>query len=251
MHPAWCGRAWLIDPTGTLQWAQGSTRRRGHGGLEGSQLQWLSSTATSSHALQVGFEGGSELLNFSLAGLMDGSRVECELQFGMVLGAAEEPKKSERSTTSPKFTMSQQRKNNRRNEGERGRCVGQREKLHGRKTEQDYFRVVHDTVNCLFKGTFGHTTTSSRVRCPWLFGSSLSSSRSTTEMEMLHSGSIPFSRGVVLKALLFFFRTFMRKGLRMSKSSTDSKGEEGDTKVLTRGRAQARCTLNEVRWECC
>ena len=125
--------------------------------------------------------------------------------------------------------------------------MGQSEKMDVRMTEQDNFRVVRDTVNGLFKGTFGHTTTSSRVRCPWLFGSSLSSSRSTTAIEMLYVGSIPLCRGMALKALLFFFRTFMRKGLRMSKRSTDSKGEEGDTKVLTRGRARARCTSDEVR----
>ena len=128
--------------------------------------------------------------------------VSCSSRWSWAL--QKNPKKGERTTTSPKCIMSQQRSNNRRNEGERGRCVGQREKLHGRKTEQDNFRVVRDTVNGLFKGTFGHTTTSSRVRCPWLFGSSLSSSRSTTDMEILYFGSIPLSRSVALKALLSF-----------------------------------------------
>ena len=131
---------------------------------------------------------------------MDDSRVECELQFEMVLGAAEERKKSERSTTSPKCIMSQQRSNNPRNGG----AWDSARKLDVRKTEQDNFRVVRDAVNVLFKGAFGHATTSFGVRCPWLSGSSLSSSRSTTAMEMLYFGSIPLSRGVALKALLSF-----------------------------------------------
>ena len=146
------------------------------------------------------FKIGKELLNLALAGLMYDSRMECELQFEMVLGAAEERKKSERSTTSTKCIMSQQRSNNPRNEGERWRCVGQREKLDVRKREQENIRVFRDKVNVLFKGACGHATTSFGVRCPWLFGSSLSSSRSTTAMEMLYFGSIPLSRGVALKA---------------------------------------------------
>ena len=50
--------------------------------------------------------------------------------------------------------MSQQRSNNRHNEGERGRCGGQSEKMDVRKTGQEHFRVFRDTVNGLFKGTF-------------------------------------------------------------------------------------------------
>ena len=103
---------------------------------------------------------------------MDGSRVECELQFAMVFGAAEEPKKGERTTTSPKCIMSQQRSNNRHNEGERGRCGGQSEKMDVRKTGQEHFRVFFDTVNGLFKSTLGpchHIFRSSMSMVVWLF----------------------------------------------------------------------------------
>ena len=179
---------------------------------------------------------------------MDDSRVECELQFEMVLGAAEEPKKSERSTTSPKCIMSQQRRNNRRNEGERWRCVGQREKLHGRKTEQDNFRVVRDTVNGLFKGTFGphnHIFRSSMSMVVWLFA--LLFKKHDCHGDVVLRVDPSFQRHGSQGVALFFSRTFMRKDLRMSKRSTDSKGEEGDTKVLTCGRAQARCTADVLR----
>ena len=44
---------------------------------------------------KLGFKIGSELLNFALAGLTDESRIELELQFEVIVGAAEEHKERE------------------------------------------------------------------------------------------------------------------------------------------------------------
>ena len=49
------------------------------------------------HTLSMlGFKIGSGLLNLALAGLMDESRVEFELHFEVIVGAAEECKTSEK-----------------------------------------------------------------------------------------------------------------------------------------------------------
>ena len=43
---------------------------------------------------KLGFKIGSELLKLALAGLMDESRVQFEVQFEVIVGAADEPKKT-------------------------------------------------------------------------------------------------------------------------------------------------------------
>ena len=77
-----------------------------------------------------------QFLHLALAALVDESRAKFELHLVVNVGAAKKTKRV-RSTTSPKCTVSQQRSNDRRNEGERWRCVGQREKLDVRKAEQE------------------------------------------------------------------------------------------------------------------
>ena len=107
-----------------LQWAQETTRRGGQWRLQG----FPASAAR---------RGLLQFLHLALAALVDESRAKFELHFEVIVGSAEEPKKRARTTTSPKCTVSEQRSNDRRNEGERWRCVGQREKLDVKKAEQE------------------------------------------------------------------------------------------------------------------
>ena len=112
-----------------------------------------------------------------------------------------------------------------------------------RKTGQEHFGVFRDTVNGLFKSTLGpchHIFRSSMSMVVWLFA--VLFKKHDCHGDVVLRVDPPFPEAWLSGCCSLFSRTFMRKDLRMSKRSADSKREEGDTNVLTRGRAPARCT---------